>query len=108
MSTFAVYFVAGAALFALGFHALLVCRHLVRKILGMNVMGNGVFLIFIATAERNTVEIPDPVPQAMVLTGIVVAVCATAFALALAERVWAATGSFVLPGEGDEGGDDYA
>ena len=97
MTTFNLFLMTGAALFALGFHALLARRNLIRKILALNIMGNGVFMIFIATAERNAAGVPDPVPQAMVLTGIVVAVCATAFALLLAERVRAATGYLHLP-----------
>ena len=42
-------------------------------------------------------EQPDPVPHAMVLTGIVVAVSATAFALVLARRIYSVTGSTRLP-----------
>jgi multicomponent Na+:H+ antiporter subunit C len=38
----------------------------------------------------------------MVLTGIVVAVSATAFALALARRIHAITGAAVLDEEGEE------
>jgi multicomponent Na+:H+ antiporter subunit C len=41
--------------------------------------------------------IADPVPQAMVLTGIVVSVAATALALALARRLLNLTGEMRLP-----------
>ena len=99
MSALSLFFLAGAALFALGFSALVRCRHLLRKILALNIMGNGVFLVFVATAARNRLSSPDPVPQAMVLTGIVVAVCATAFALVLAERIGKATGRMKLDDE---------
>ena len=92
-----LYMLGGAALFVLGLHGVLRQRHLVRKLLGINIMGNGVFVVFIATAHRNAAVFPDPVPQAMVLTGIVVAVCATAFGLALVERVARETGSATLP-----------
>ena len=54
-------------------------------------MGSGVFLVFIALGAQTPGAIPDPVPHAMVLTGIVVSVCATGLALALADRVQAAT-----------------
>ena len=50
-------------------------------------MGAGVFHVLIAIAYRGTTTAPDPVPQAMVLTGIVVAVSATALALILGERL---------------------
>jgi multicomponent Na+:H+ antiporter subunit C len=85
-----LYLLAGAALFALGFHALLVQPHLLRRILALNVMGSGVFLVFIALAAQTPGPVPDPVPQAMVLTGIVVSVCGTGLALVLADRVQAA------------------
>ena len=45
----------------------------------------GVFMMLVALASRTTgiATRPDPVPHAMVLTGIVVAVSATALGLAL-------------------------
>jgi multicomponent Na+:H+ antiporter subunit C len=93
------YGLAGAGLIAIGLYALIVRRHLLRKILAVNVVGNGVFLVLVALAQRSGV--PDPVPQAMVLTGIVVAVSATALALALAVRVRDATGRATLDLPGD-------
>ncbi|MDV7395639.1 NADH-quinone oxidoreductase subunit K, partial [Arthrospira platensis SPKY1] len=45
------------------------------------------FLLFISIAERDAVDFADPVPHAMVITGIVVAVSAAAFALALARQI---------------------
>jgi multicomponent Na+:H+ antiporter subunit C len=91
-----LYLTGGAILFALGLHALVVRQHLVLKVLAVNVMGSGVFMVLLAAAARGGGE-PDPVPQALVLTGIVVAVSATAFALALILRVKAVTGKARLP-----------
>lgn len=85
-----LYALAGVALFTIGLRGLIVRAHLVPKILGLNVMGTGTFMVLIAMAARDAR--PDPVPQALVLTGIVVTVSATALALALALRVRAATG----------------
>ena len=99
MSAVLAYGLAGAGLIAIGLYALIVRRHLLRKILAVNVVGNGVFLVLVALAQRSGV--PDPVPQAMVLTGIVVAVSATALALALAVRVRDATGRATLDLPGD-------
>lgn len=81
---------AGAALFVLGLYALLVRADLLRRIMAINVAGAGVFLVLVAVAYRGGEAPPDPVPHAMVLTGIVVAVCGTAVALVLAGRVAAA------------------
>ncbi len=63
-------------------------------------MGTGVFMVLIAMAARHTS--PDPVPHAMVLTGIVVAVAATAFALVLAIGVCESTGKNSFPDEAEE------
>ena len=87
-----IYALAGVALFAIGFYSLLVQAHLLRRIMALNVMGSGVFLVYIALGAQTPGPIPDPVPHAMVLTGIVVSVCATGLALALADRVQAAAG----------------
>jgi multicomponent Na+:H+ antiporter subunit C len=81
-----LFLLAGAALFALGLRGVFTCIATLQRIIAVNVMGNGVFLVFIALAARVNGDRPDPVPHAMVLTGIVVAVCATGLALILAER----------------------
>jgi multicomponent Na+:H+ antiporter subunit C len=86
-------------LFTLGLYALIVHAHLLRKILAINVMGSGVFLVLVALGGRSPGALPDPVPHAMVITGIVVAVSATALALALMLRVQAKTGRPRLPEE---------
>lgn len=84
--TSTLYLLAGAALFALGLRGVFSRAALLQRIIAVNVMGNGVFLVFITLAARGEGDKPDPVPHAMVLTGIVVAVCATALALTLAHR----------------------
>jgi multicomponent Na+:H+ antiporter subunit C len=97
-----LYLAGGAALFALGLYALVARRHLLLKVLALNVMGSGVFMVLLALAARGGAE-PDPVPHALVLTGIVVAVSATAFALALILRVKAVTGQPTLPDHSGDG-----
>ncbi|MBL1261885.1 MAG: NADH-quinone oxidoreductase subunit K [Thiotrichaceae bacterium] len=98
MSLPMLYALAAIALFVLGLHGVLAYRHLLRKILALNIMGSGVFLLLVALAER-AVDGPDPVPHAMVITGIVVAISATALALALLLRFQALTGRTELPEE---------
>ncbi len=82
MSPASFYALIGVGLFVIGFYALLVRRDDLTRILSINVMGSGVFMVLIAAADGVGATV-DPVPHAMVLTGIVVAVSATAFALAL-------------------------
>jgi multicomponent Na+:H+ antiporter subunit C len=97
-----LFAVTGFGLFCLGLYALIVYSHLLRKILALNVMGSGVFLVLAALARRTPDGIPDPVPHAMVITGIVVAVAATALALVLMLRVRATSGQAQLTDPGDE------
>jgi multicomponent Na+:H+ antiporter subunit C len=92
-----LYAAAGALLFALGVWGAIVHAHLVRKVIAVNIAGSGTFLVLAGLAQRG--GIVDPVPHALVLTGIVVAVAASACALALARRLHAATGRCELPGE---------
>lgn len=99
MSIGLIYAITGALLFSLGLYGLIVHAHLVRKILAFNIMGSGTFLVLVGLAQR--ADNVDPAPQALVLTGIVVAVSATAFALILARRLYAASGRCSLPGEGE-------
>ncbi len=82
-----LYGLTGVGLFALGLRGTLLHRALLGRVLAINVCGAGVFLVFVALAYRGQELIPDPVPHALVLTGIVVAVSATALALALGRRL---------------------
>lgn len=104
MNTGFIFAAAGALLFALGAAGVVLSAHGLRRILAFNVMGSGAFLVLVGLAQRGGEA--DPVPQAMVLTGIVVAVGATALALALLRRLHFLTGRTDLPrekGDGDPG-----
>lgn len=82
-----IYGIAAVLLFCLGLHGVFTRPETLRKIIALNLMGAGVFLFFVSVAWRNAADFADPVPHAMVLTGIVVAVSATAFALGLTRRL---------------------
>jgi multicomponent Na+:H+ antiporter subunit C len=83
-----LYALCGAVLACIRLYGLLAGPQLLRRILGFNVMGSGIFLLFGSlAAQSGAAAHPDPVPQAMVITGIVVALAATALALALAGRL---------------------
>ncbi len=98
MSGGMIYAIAGAILFAMGATGVVLLADLLRRTLAFNLMGSGAFLVLVGLAQRGGQ--PDPVPHAMVLTGIVVAVAATALALALLRKLHALTGRTQLP-EGD-------
>jgi multicomponent Na+:H+ antiporter subunit C len=79
------FLVVGLALVVLGVVRTLLTEDLVRRVLGFNVAGAGVLLVLGSLAARG--EEPDPVPQALVLTGIVVTISITAVALGLVRRI---------------------
>lgn len=99
MSGALIYSVVGVLLFVLGAAGMLLLTHLLRKILAFNLLGSGAFLALVGLAQRGGV---DPVPQAMVLTGIVVAVAATALALALLRRLHTLSGRTRLADESSD------
>ncbi len=87
MTVHLLYSATAMILFCFGLGGAILSRHLLRKIMAINIMSGGVFLFFISVAKRDMAEFSDPVPHAMVLTGIVVAVSTSAFAIALARRI---------------------
>ncbi|MGE0824911.1 MAG: sodium:proton antiporter [Candidatus Binatia bacterium] len=97
MTLSVLYAFVGVITFVIGLHGLLFRPHLLRKIIAFNIMASGTALVLIASAWRGQQAPPDPVPHALVLTGIVVAVSATAFALALTSRIHELTGHACLP-----------
>lgn len=97
-----LYAAVAALLFAGGFYALLVDPHLLRKIIALNVMSSGVFLLLISIARRDAGPFPDPVPQAMVLTGIVVGISISALAMVLARRIYQESGHTTFHGSAQE------
>ncbi len=88
----------GAGLVGLGLYALIVNPEPLKKLLAFNLIGSGVFLVFGIVARRGAVgRFPfDPVPQAMVITGIVVAFAASALAVALMLRLAEESGRVTL------------
>jgi multicomponent Na+:H+ antiporter subunit C len=88
----------GAALVGLGLYGLLTNPQPLRKILAFNLIGSSVFLLFGIIACKGAAAgfAADPVPQAMVITGIVVAFSASALAIALVLRLFQETGRVTL------------
>lgn len=87
MTPMQLYLVTAVLLLVIGLYGVLIRPHLLRKMTALNVMSSGLFLLFVATAYRGADTPADPVPHAMVLTGIVISVSATAFGLLLIRRV---------------------
>jgi multicomponent Na+:H+ antiporter subunit C len=92
-----------ALLFGIGTY-LILQRLLSRVIIGLGLISNGVNLLILLSAGAagqapilsdgvDPATVSDPLPQAMVLTAIVITFGVTAFLLALALRSWRLTGS---------------
>mgnify|MGYP001394916902 CR=1 FL=1 len=90
MTTATIFGLTGAALVGLGLYGVIVQPAWLRKILSLNVLSSGIFLLYGVVARRGATGDfgRDPVPQALVITGIVVAFAGTALAVALVLR-WA-------------------
>jgi multicomponent Na+:H+ antiporter subunit C len=101
MSSATLYGLCGAVLVGLGLFGLIVHPQLLRKILAFNLIGSGVFLVFGVVARRGAAAGfgGDPVPQALVITGLVVAFAATALAVALLLRLFQQTGQTTWPSD---------
>ena len=98
MSETVVFGVCAAIVAGLGLYGVIADQRPLRKILAFNLLGSGVFLFFGVVARRGAAAgFPgDPVPQALVITGIVVAFSATALAVTLLLRFFETTGSSSL------------
>src|SRR5262245_35966293 len=98
MSAATIFGLCAAVVVGLGLYGLIANPQPFRKILAFNLLGSGVFLVFGVVARRGAAAGfgGDPVPQALVITGIVVAFAATALAVALLLRLYQTTGSATL------------
>ncbi|MCY6958072.1 sodium:proton antiporter [Clostridium brassicae] len=103
------YETAAIILFGVGFTILLLHNNLIKKIIGMNIMDTAIFLFFIAKGYIEGKEAPiivnsykgvnayiNPIPTGLMLTGIVVGVSTTAFALALTIKIYENYGTIEL------------
>lgn len=103
MSVFILCFV----LFLVGLYGVLTSRNLVKIVIGLTIMEFSVFLLLaligyihggdapiIQMPMENTLPIVDPLPQAMVLTAIVIALATNAMILTIAIRLYKKYGTF--------------
>lgn len=91
---------------------LLLERALTRVLLGIVLMSNGVALLYVVVSgrargaplvgERPAGEMSDALPQAFVLTAIVISLATVAFMMGLAYRQWQLTGSDDVPDDAED------
>ena len=106
------YEAAAVILSGIGLTNLLLQRNLIKKIIGLNIMDTAVYLFLAAKGYvegraapilmegekagewiTNSALCANPVPAGLVLTGIVVSVSVTAFALALTLKLYESYGT---------------
>ena len=88
-------------LFGIGFCMLLFCRNLLKKVLGLDIMDTGTFLLLADRGDIFGRDVPiivdgvtdfsnyvNPIPAGLVLTGIVVSVSVSAILLAMTVRIY--------------------
>lgn len=91
-------------LFLIGFWGIITKRNLIKKIFALTILNSSVVILFILEGAKIGKNAPimkeglknivDPVPQALMLTAIVIGVCITALALAMAFRLYRHTQTF--------------
>jgi len=97
-----IYYIASISLILVGMYAVLIKKNLIKIVIGLSIIDSGIHLLFLAigyvkdgTAPifskegLTAAEMVDPVPQALVLTAIVIGLAVTAVALALVIRLYA-------------------
>ena len=95
------YYIGAFGLIFIGLFIMLVKHNLIKVIIGLSILETGVnlFLVSVGYISRGTAPIfskstieaeqmVDPVPQALVLTAIVIGVAVLALALSLAIRLY--------------------
>jgi len=105
MNVETLFALCACALVGIGLYGLIVLPHPLRKLVAFNIMGSGVFVLFGALAKRGAAAGmgADPVPQALLITAIVVAFAATAVTVALLLRLIESTDSASLANEPPSG-----
>ena len=104
-----IYYIGAFGLILTGLYIILVKHNLIKVIIGLGILDTGVnlFLISVGYITEGTAPIfsrpgissehmVDPVPQALVLTAIVIGVAVLALALSLAIRLYQHYGTLNL------------
>ena len=103
-----INYIGSFILFTIGLYTLLTHSNLLKKVIGINIMETSIFLFFVSIGYIKGANAPiidltngnltyiNPLPSAMILTGIVVGVSVTAFALSLIVKIHQAYGTLEL------------
>lgn len=101
-----IHFLGAVIIFVVGLYMVIAHPNLMKRIIGINVMSSAVFYFFVAIGNISGGEVPivnpealtpasfiNPLPSALILTGIVISVSITVYALALVIKIYQAYGT---------------
>lgn len=99
-----INYLGGVALFIIGLHTVVTHKNLIKRVMGINIMATGIFLFFISignvtggvppiVVDGETPVFINPMPSVLILTGIVVSVSITVYALSLVIRIYQTYGT---------------
>ena len=95
-----INYIGATALFLIGIYIIITNNNILKKVIGLNIMETSVFLFFVSIGyitggsipiiniEEKPVLIVNPLPSALILTGIVVSVSITAYCLSLVVKIY--------------------
>lgn len=103
-----INYIGSSFLFVIGLYTVLTHPNLIKKIIGINIMETSVFLFFVSIGFIQGGQAPivnlqgepslyvNPLPSALILTGIVVAVSITVYGLSMIIKIYEAYGTIEL------------
>ena len=95
-----INYIGATALFLIGIYIIITNNNILKKVIGLNIMETSVFLFFVSIGyisggsipivniEEKPALIVNPLPSALILTGIVVSVSITAYCLSLVVKIY--------------------
>ncbi len=110
-----------AALIVIGLYIVVMHTNMIKRIIGINILGTGVFYFFVSigyvrggrppiVGGEEDVLYVNPLPSVLILTGIVVVVSITVYAMSLAVKIYEGYGTMdqsvitTMKDEGDDNG----
>ena len=100
-----INYLGALALFVIGLYTVVTHSNLIKRIIGINIMGTGVFFFFVSIGnvvngnppiielENGELLYINPLPSGLILTGIVVVVSITVYSLSLVVRIYETYGT---------------
>lgn len=103
-----INYIGALTLFVIGLYTVLTHANLLKKVIGINIMETSIFLFFVSIGYLRSAESPiidptiadqvfvNPLPSALILTGIVVALSVTVYSLSLIIKIYEEYGTIDL------------